>query len=72
MLQLTLSDAETIELKRNDLFWDGWTLVHIKPSAMAMFRADGLHRNGRWHVAKRYEVQSDGKYHVPKAFGHGL
>lgn len=67
-----LTTAEKIESSRSDLFWDGWTLVHIKPRDGAWITKDGLYRNGRWYVSRRIEPSSDGKYNVPKGVGNGL
>ena len=73
MRKITLEQAEKLALRNPNFYWDGWTLVHTKQSPMAMFRADGILRNNRWFIAKRYDVGSDGLYRVPsKVIGHGI
>lgn len=71
-MKLTLEQAEELVVRRKDFFWDGWTMVHVRPSKLGIFSPNGLLLNDTWHVAKRYEINDDGQYHVSgKVLGHG-
>jgi len=72
MITFDLNKAESLESKNDSLYWDGWTLVFSKPKAVGWARKDGEWRKGKWHVARRFTVQSDGLYHIPKSVYHGL
>lgn len=74
MLRITLDQAERIVEKRNDLHWDGWTIVQTRPHSLGMMRPDGVfdRKTRKWNVAKRYDLDPKGLYSVPKALGHGL
>lgn len=72
MLEITLEQAEIIEAGNPNMYWDGWTLVVVKPNPMGVFKTNGILHNGKWHVAKRYDVDDRGMYHVPKVLRHGL
>jgi hypothetical protein len=73
-MKITLEQAENLVSKRNDLTWDGWTIVRSTPHNGGWLRVDGAFDRAtrRWMTTKRFELQPDGTYIVPKAFGHGL
>jgi hypothetical protein len=72
MLRISLKQAERLVENRSDLYWDGWTIVATRPSSIAMYRPDGVRIGTKWFTAKRFDVQSDGLYHIPKAYRNGL
>lgn len=73
MRKVTLEEAELLVSNSKNLHWDGWTLVHTKPSQMAMFRPDGMRIGNNWYIAKRYPIGDNGLYHVPaRIIGHGI
>lgn len=73
-MKITLDQAEAVVAKRKDTKWDGWTIVQDSPNNAGWLRPDGVfdHSTRRWMVRKRYELQPDGTYNVPKVFGNGL
>ena len=72
MMKISLEQAESLVKSRRDMFWDGWTIVQVKPHAGAWLRTDGVFRNGKWYIAKRYSLNDEGKYEVAGALGRGL
>lgn len=74
MMKISLDSAENLVANRSDLTWDGWTIVQHTPHGGGWLRKDGAFNRltRRWTVAKRFEPQSDGRYHVPRSFGHDL
>lgn len=73
-MNVTLEQAEKIVAKRKDMSWDGWTMVQDSVNNAGWLRKDGVfnHSTRRWMVRKRYELQPDGTYNVPKVLGNGL
>lgn len=71
-LTIDLDTAERLVTQSNQLYWDGWTLVHIKPNPGGWLKSNGVLFRGKWHVQNRYPVGNDGKYTIPKALGNGL
>ena len=52
------------------LYWDGWTIVDWKPFKDAFYKKNGMFRDGRWGVAKRYEPGVNG-WKVPAKYVGG-
>lgn len=50
---------KVVDSNRN-LFWDGWDIVEWKPNRDALYKKNGMFRNGRWGVAKRFTPGSNG------------
>lgn len=73
-MNITLEQAETLVSKRNDMSWDGWTIVQSSNHDGGWLRKDGAFNRAtrRWMTLKRFELNTDGTYTVPKALGHGL
>lgn len=62
--------AHSIVDSNYSLFWDGWTIVEWKPYKDAFYKKNGLFRNGKWGVARRYEP-SDIGWKVPAKYVDG-
>lgn len=73
-MNITLDQAETLVVKRNDVSWDGWTLVRTRSNPSGWLRQNGTFNRdtGQWATTDRFEVQSDGTYNIPKVIGNGL
>lgn len=73
-MNIDLEQAERLVESRDDLFWDGWDFIHVTeyPANAAILRRDTIYRNGKWHIAKRYYLDSEGTYKITKALGRGL
>jgi hypothetical protein len=65
MLITSLETMETIVENNKSLKWQGWDVVHHKPSTKAWTSKDGAYLNNQWVTAKIYELSSDG-WHMPK------
>lgn len=55
-----LETMEEIVSKNNNLSWDGWNVVEVKPSTSAMFKTDGAFINGKWYTKKVYSYGDKG------------
>ena len=60
MLITNLQKMEKIVSSNKDLFWDGWDVVHIKPSSTAMFKNNGAFINGSWFIKTVYSLNRNG------------
>lgn len=56
----SLEQMEQIVENNEALSWDGWTVVHSKPSATAWLKATGAFVNGKWYEQKRFVPGSKG------------
>jgi hypothetical protein len=68
MLVSSLEYMEQIVQKNKDLDWNGWDVVRYKKSSSAMFRPDGVFRNGVWHKKTTFPLTEVG-WKVPKNIG---
>jgi hypothetical protein len=59
--------AHTVVDNNNNLYWDGWTIVDWKPSRDAFYKKNGVFRDGRWGIARRYNPGSNG-WKVPAKY----
>jgi len=73
-MQFNLGQVEELSTKNESLRWEGWTLIHSKLSKIGWARTDGewSRKDHTWAIAKRYDPQPDGLYHIPKSVYDGL
>jgi hypothetical protein len=50
-----------------NLFWEGWTIVDWKQSRDGFYKKNGMFRNGRWGITRRYSPDSNG-WKVPTKY----
>jgi hypothetical protein len=62
-----LEAMETIVKNNNELSWDGWNVVELKPSASAMFKTNGAFVNGKWYTKKVYSCGQQG-WNIPSRY----
>jgi len=62
--------AHNIVDSHRNLFWDGWTIVEWKATPDGFFKKNGVFRNNRWGVARRYEPGNNG-WKVPVKYVGG-
>lgn len=67
MLIKSLEQMEQIVKKNKSLIWDGWTVVSLQPTHNGVMSKDGIRRNGKWFLQKRYEANSNG-WDIPDKF----
>lgn len=60
-------EAHKVVDSNKNLFWDGWTIVDWKPFKDAIYKKNGMFRNGKWGVAKTYKPEKDG-WKVPAKY----
>lgn len=59
--------AHKIVDKNINLFWDGWTIVDWKPLRDGIYKKNGMFRNNKWGVSRRYESGNNG-WKVPAKY----
>jgi hypothetical protein len=62
-----LETMEKIVTENNELSWDGWKVVELKPSKTAMFKVNGAFVNGQWYIRNMYEYGTNG-WEIPKKY----
>jgi hypothetical protein len=74
VVKISLDQANNLANINDSLKWSGWTLIHTTPNKMGWAKSNGLYDRSTdsWYVAKRFQVQDDGLYHIPKSVYHGL
>jgi hypothetical protein len=60
MLITSLEKMEEIVKNRDNLSWDGWTVIESKTNENGAMSVDGAYVNGKWIVQKRYEATANG------------
>ena len=60
----SLEKMEEIVRNRDDLSWDGWDVLQVKPKGTAYMKKDAAYIGGRWNQVRRYTPGYDG-YKVP-------
>lgn len=60
MLIKSLEQMESIVDSNDNLIWDGWTVVSLKPVKDGMMSKDGIRINNAWFLQKRYEPSKQG------------
>lgn len=64
---INYEEAHTIVDSNKNLFWDGWTIVDWKPYKDALYKKNGLFRDGKWGVSRRYIPDANG-WKVPAKY----
>lgn len=68
---LSYADADNwVDQSRFDAFWDGWNIVIWKPNPNGATNKKGMFRKGRWGIADRYSVKSDGTWRIPTKYAN--
>jgi hypothetical protein len=67
MIVKSLEVMEKIVAKNYNLHWDGWTVVETKQSDIAKTSINGMRRNGKWFVAKRFVPDRQG-WDIPNRY----
>lgn len=65
---LSYEDIHDVVDNRRNAFWDGWTAVFVDTKRNGFMHPKGIYHNGRWAIAHRYNVGSDGKWRVPARY----
>ena len=60
MLIQSLEEMETIVKKNEDLTWDGWTVVSLKPVDSGIMLKDAVLIDDKWYLQKRFELTENG------------
>lgn len=60
MLINNLDKMEKIVSSNKNLYWDGWNVIHIKPSSTAMFQNNGIFIKDSWYTKTTYSPDRDG------------
>lgn len=65
---LTLRQAERLETKNKNMFWDGWTLVVVNERKDGYQDRNGIFFNGKWSVQHRIRLTKKGQFNVPRRY----
>lgn len=52
--------AHSIVDQYNNLFWDGWTIIDWKQASDGFYKKNGMFKDGRWGVARKYYPTKNG------------
>ena len=61
---LDYNAAHTFVETTPNTFWENYDIVVFKPTPSCLFRKDARFIDGKWGIAKRYPVGSDGNWRV--------
>lgn len=67
MIVNKLEVMEKIVKKNYNLYWDGWTVVETKQSELAKTAPNGIFRNGKWYLAKKFIPNRNG-WDIPNRY----
>jgi len=70
-ITIDYDSAHRLVTSRKNLFWEGWTIIDWTPNDEAFYKKNGMFRNGRWGIAKRYEPNGIG-WSVPNKYAERL
>ena len=59
-----------VENTKHDAFWDGWDIVVWRRNPNGATNRKGMFRKGRWGIADRYSVKSDGTWRIPGKYAN--
>lgn len=65
---ISLTKAEEIAEKHEDLLWNGWDLEVINPNVDGYYLKYGVFHNGKWSAKKTVRANSRGLYDIPRRF----
>lgn len=68
MLVNNLDEMEAIISRRNDLEWDGWSVIKYTRSNTAIYSTEGCLKNGLWMKKNVFPLTEDGWY-LPNTIG---
>jgi hypothetical protein len=60
MLVKSLEQMEKIVDSAEDLRWDGWDVVSIKPTDSGLMSKDAIQIDGKWYIQKRFILTTNG------------
>jgi hypothetical protein len=60
MLIQSLEEMETIVNNHEELAWDGWTVVSLKPVDSGIMQKDAVFVDNKWYLQKRFELTANG------------
>jgi len=60
MLIKSLEQMEKIVNSRQDLLWDGWDVVSLKPTDSGIMSKNTIQINGSWYIQKRFALTENG------------
>jgi hypothetical protein len=60
MLVKSLEQMEKIVDSTEDLQWDGWDVVSLKPTDSGLMSKDAKQINGKWYIQKRFMLTENG------------
>ena len=55
-----LKQMETIVSNNSKLSWDGWDVLELTPLDSAAFEKNGVYKNNKWNIQKRYIANRNG------------
>lgn len=64
-ISLNYDDIHELVDHRQNMFWDGWTLVLVDTSKYGLMNKNGIFFNGKWHTQTRIEPDSHGMWRIP-------
>lgn len=60
MLIRSLEEMEKIVKDNDNLIWDGWTVVSLKPIDSGLMSKNTILIENQWYVQKRYDLTENG------------
>ena len=60
MIVNSLKQMETIVSMNSKLSWDGWDVLELTPLDSAAFEKNGVYKNNKWNIQKRYIANRNG------------
>lgn len=60
----SLEKMEQIVKRNRMLSWDGWDVIHHKPSPTAWRSRSGVFVSGKWYIQKRFAITETG-WNIP-------
>lgn len=67
MINIDYDTAHTIVEKHESLFWNGWDIIEWKQDNLGEMSQDGMLKDGKWGIYKRYPVTENG-WDVPNKY----
>jgi hypothetical protein len=68
MLVTSLEEMESIVASRDDLEWDGWSVVKYTNSNNAIYSTDGVFHRGKWMKKQVFPLTENG-WQLPNSIG---
>lgn len=64
-VSMSYDEAHAFESDRDNVFWDGWTLVIVDESKYGLMNRRGIFFNDKWSVAYKVRPDGRGRWRVP-------